>query len=67
VIVNLQKTPYDSRCHLKVYAKCDEFMKLVLAELGIENELDTSYDHLKYLNLLLLNTDLVEMLNFLGL
>jgi len=36
VIVNLQHTPYDKHCYLRVYSKTDEFMDLVLKELYSE-------------------------------
>lgn len=42
VIVNLQKTPLD-KYSLKIYSRCDEFMKLVMKELGIEN-FDMKFD-----------------------
>lgn len=42
VIVNLQKTPLD-KYSLKVYAKCDQFMKLVMQELGLD-KFDLEYD-----------------------
>jgi len=35
VIVNLQNTPYDSISSCRVYAKCDDFMKLVMAKLNL--------------------------------
>ncbi|CAF0776560.1 unnamed protein product [Adineta ricciae] len=35
VIVNLQKTPYDSRCALRIFARCDEVMSMVMKELNL--------------------------------
>jgi hypothetical protein len=34
VIVNLQRTPNDSKCHLKINSKCDEAMSKLMAALG---------------------------------
>eukprot|EP01090_Pellita_catalonica_P001869 TRINITY_DN11594_c0_g1_i3.p1 TRINITY_DN11594_c0_g1~~TRINITY_DN11594_c0_g1_i3.p1 ORF type:complete len:274 (-),score=33.31 TRINITY_DN11594_c0_g1_i3:207-1028(-) len=34
VIVNLQKTPYDSKCALRIFAKVDVVMALLMEELG---------------------------------
>ena len=34
VICNLQKTPYDEYCALRVWGRSDAFMKLVMEELG---------------------------------
>jgi len=36
VIVNLQKTPLDDLADIRVFAKCDEFTKLVMSKLGLE-------------------------------
>jgi len=36
VIVNLQNTPYDSIATCRVYAKCDDFMKLVMSKLNLD-------------------------------
>lgn len=47
VLVNIQKTPYDEETTLKVYAKTDDFMKLLMHELGIE-QFDQTYDHTMY-------------------
>jgi len=38
VLVNLQKTPMDSMVDLRVWSKTDDFLKLVMKELGIEVE-----------------------------
>jgi len=35
VICNLQKTSFDKFTKIRVFAKCDEFMKMVMEELGI--------------------------------
>jgi hypothetical protein len=35
VIVNLQRTPYDHLATIRVFGKCDEFMRLVMQELEI--------------------------------
>jgi len=48
IIVNLQRTPYDGVATLKVYAKTDLFMTLLMKELGIP-EFNTTYDHLEEL------------------
>ena len=36
VIVNLQTTPHDKLAALRVFAKCDDFTKLVMEKLGLE-------------------------------
>ncbi|CAF1014310.1 unnamed protein product [Didymodactylos carnosus] len=36
VIVNLQKTPYDDHCALRIYARCDEVLAMVMKELNVE-------------------------------
>ena len=36
VIVNLQATPLDGLASLRVFAKCDDFTKLVMGKLGME-------------------------------
>lgn len=46
VIVNLQKTRYDSKAHLRLFCKTDDLFKLLTKELGINN-VDTSYDALQ--------------------
>lgn len=38
VIVNLQATPLDKYAYVRVNALCDDFMKLLMAELNIEVE-----------------------------
>lgn len=35
VICNLQKTPLDPLCDMRIFAKCDDFMRLVMQELGL--------------------------------
>jgi len=35
VLINLQKTRYDSASHIRVFSKCDEFMELVCNEMNI--------------------------------
>eukprot|EP01126_Amoeba_proteus_P010415 TRINITY_DN1404_c0_g1_i2.p1 TRINITY_DN1404_c0_g1~~TRINITY_DN1404_c0_g1_i2.p1 ORF type:complete len:222 (-),score=55.55 TRINITY_DN1404_c0_g1_i2:94-759(-) len=35
VLVNLQKTPYDQSSHLRIFAKCDKVMQLLMQELEI--------------------------------
>jgi NAD-dependent SIR2 family protein deacetylase len=34
VIINLQKTPYDSSAHLRIFAHCDHVMQLLMQALG---------------------------------
>ena len=36
VIINLQETPYDQDCTLKIHAKCDDVMKEVMKALNLE-------------------------------
>jgi len=36
VIINLQPTPLDDKCDLRIYAKTDDVMKIVMKQLGIE-------------------------------
>ena len=38
VLINLQKTPYDNVASMRVWAKCDDFMKLVMDELKLKVE-----------------------------
>ena len=38
VLINLQKTPYDDVCSIRVWGKCDEFMQLVMDELKLKVE-----------------------------
>jgi NAD-dependent SIR2 family protein deacetylase len=33
-IINLQKTPYDSSAHLRIFAHCDHVMQLLMQTLG---------------------------------
>lgn len=47
VIVNLQKTSYDDKA-TKIYAKTDEFMRLLMEELGLK-DFDQDYDLLDVL------------------
>jgi len=35
-ILNLQKTRFDDKCEARIFGRCDEFMKLLMAELDIE-------------------------------
>lgn len=35
VVVNLQRTPMDNLCSVRPFAKCDAFMELLMAELGV--------------------------------
>lgn len=46
--MNLQITPYDGAATLKVHAKTDEFMTLLMQELGMDG-FDRTYDHLDFL------------------
>jgi len=36
VIINLQKTPYDDECALRIFARSDQVMELLVKELGVE-------------------------------
>lgn len=36
VIVNLQATPLDSYCRLRIFAKCDNVSKMLMFKLGME-------------------------------
>ena len=36
VIVNMQNTPLDSKCHTRVYARCDDFMMRVMKHLSMK-------------------------------
>ena len=36
VIINLQKTHMDDKCELRVWGKCDDVMRMVCEELGVE-------------------------------
>jgi len=47
-IVNLQRTPYDSVATLHVFGKTDQFMELLMKELGKE-QFDQEYDHVQVL------------------
>ena len=33
--LDLQKTPYDSRCALRIFARCDDVMSMVMKELNL--------------------------------
>ena len=46
-IVNLQQTPYDESAIIKLYARTDQFMKLVMQELQLHDEVDETYDELQ--------------------
>ncbi|UJR11436.1 hypothetical protein I4U23_015616 [Adineta vaga] len=35
VIVNLQKTPYDKNCALRIFARCDDVMSMIMKELNL--------------------------------
>jgi NAD-dependent SIR2 family protein deacetylase len=39
VICNLQKTPLDSLATIRIFAKCDDLMKLVMKKLGMNYSL----------------------------
>ena len=43
VIVNLQRTPYDHLSSIRVFAKTDEFMALLMTELGY-TDFDREFD-----------------------
>lgn len=45
IICNLQKTPFDDISNVRVFAKSDDFIKLVMEELGLK-DFDQSYDML---------------------
>ena len=32
---DLQKTPYDDQCALRIFARCDDVMKMVMEELNL--------------------------------
>lgn len=36
MIVNLQSTPLDHLAAMRVFAKCDDFTKLLMGKLGLE-------------------------------
>lgn len=36
VIVNLQATPLDCCCKLRIFAKCDDISRMLMAKLGKE-------------------------------
>lgn len=33
--VDLQKTPYDDKCTLRIFARCDDVMKMLMQELNL--------------------------------
>ncbi len=33
---DLQKTPYDDECALRIYARCDDVMRMVMKELNLK-------------------------------
>jgi NAD-dependent SIR2 family protein deacetylase len=39
VICNLQKTPLDELATIRIFAKCDDLMKLVMKKLGKKKEI----------------------------
>eukprot|EP00026_Physarum_polycephalum_P006507 Phypoly_transcript_06551.p1 GENE.Phypoly_transcript_06551~~Phypoly_transcript_06551.p1 ORF type:complete len:461 (+),score=46.27 Phypoly_transcript_06551:319-1701(+) len=43
VIVNLQRTPFDELARIRIFAKTDNFMQVLISKLGIK-KLDTSTD-----------------------
>ena len=43
VIVNLQKTPYDNLASIRIFAKTDQFMEILMEELAIK-EFDRETD-----------------------
>lgn len=48
-IANLQKTPYDSKAQLRVFARTDDVMKHIMQELKIEvPKYDREQDPIKY-------------------
>ncbi|ELW68195.1 Ethanolamine-phosphate cytidylyltransferase [Tupaia chinensis] len=47
-IVNLQWTPKDDWATLKLHGRCDDVMRLLMAELGLEVPLYDSYDMVHY-------------------
>lgn len=36
VIINLQRTPLDKHCTLRFHIECDEMMRMLVSELGLE-------------------------------
>ena len=36
VIVNLQKTPFDKHCHLRIWGRTDDVLARLAKELGVE-------------------------------
>jgi hypothetical protein len=33
--IDLQKTPYDDQCALRIFARCDDVMRMVMEELNL--------------------------------
>jgi hypothetical protein len=33
--IDLQKTPYDDQCALRIFARCDDVMRMVMKELNL--------------------------------
>lgn len=33
--IDLQKTPYDDECALRIFARCDDVMRMVMKELNL--------------------------------
>lgn len=44
VLINLQHTPYDKEAFIRSYSKTDDFMSLLMKELGLET-FDQTYDY----------------------
>ena len=36
VVINLQATPLDYVCKLRIFAKCDDVSKMLMSKLGLE-------------------------------
>jgi NAD-dependent SIR2 family protein deacetylase len=45
VAVSIQQTPMDEKCAVRVFAKCDDFLMLVAAKLGLAIDFETDYDY----------------------
>jgi len=46
VVVNLQRTPMDKQCSIRIFSKTDKFMELLLDNLGVKN-INVEYDHIQ--------------------